>query len=59
MTDVLGGHRERYAADPEAAKAAIAHGESPVPSELTQDELAAWTLVANMMLNLDETLSRN
>ncbi|MGA0039699.1 MAG: PSD1 and planctomycete cytochrome C domain-containing protein, partial [Pirellulales bacterium] len=42
VTDVLGGHRERYAADPEAAKAAIAHGESPVPSELAQDELAAW-----------------
>ncbi len=59
VSETLSGHRERYAADPEAAKAAIAHGESPVPSELAPGELAAWTLLANMMLNLDETLSRN
>ncbi len=59
VADVLAGHRERYAADPEAAKAAISHGESAAPSELPAEELAAWTLVANMMLNLDETLTRN
>jgi Protein of unknown function (DUF1553). len=59
VAEVLAGHRERYAADPEAAKAAISHGESPVPSDLPAAELAAWTLVANMMLNLDETLTRN
>ena len=59
VAEVLSGHRERYAADPEAAKAAISHGAAAVPSELPADELAAWTLVANMMLNLDETLTRN
>jgi hypothetical protein len=59
VADVLAGHRERYATDPEAAKATISHGESPVPSDLPADELAAWTLLANMMLNLDETLTRN
>ena len=38
---------------------AIAHGESPVPAELSPVELASWTLVSNMMLNLDETVTRN
>lgn len=59
VAETLTGHRERYAADAEAAKAAIAHGESPVPSDIPADELAAWTLVSNMLLNLDETLTRN
>ena len=59
VAEVLSGHRERYAADPEAAKAAISHGAAAVPSELPADELAAWTLDANMMLNHDETLTRN
>jgi mono/diheme cytochrome c family protein len=59
VAETLGGHRQRYAGDLEAAKAAIAHGESPVPSDIPADELASWTLVANMLLNLDETLTRN
>jgi hypothetical protein len=59
VADSVAGHRARYEADPEAAKQAIAHGESQPPADLAPTELAAWTLVANMMLNLDETLSRN
>ena len=53
------GNRARYEADAEAAKQAIAHGESKAPAGLAPVELASWTLVANMLLNLDETLSRN
>jgi len=56
---VLTGNRARYEADHEAAKQTIAHGESKPPAGLAPAELAAWTLVANLVLNLDETLSRN
>ena len=59
VAESLAAHRGRYAADPEAAKKAIAHGESRPPEHVAPAELAAWTLVANMMLNLDETLTRN
>ena len=59
VAESLAGNRARYEADAEAAKQAIAHGESKPPVGLAPAELAAWTLVANLMLNLDETLTRN
>jgi hypothetical protein len=59
VLDALGGHRERYASDPMAAAKLVALGESKPPAEVPAPELAAWTLVANMILNLDETLTRN
>ena len=55
----LTAHRERYAADPAAATELIRQGDSPPPENLPPEELAAWTLVANLLLNLDETLTRN
>ena len=59
VAESLAGHRARYAADVEAARRAIAHGESKPPAGLAPAELASWALVANLMLNLDETLTRN
>ena len=59
VADTLADNRARYEADVEAAKLAIAHGESKPPADLLPAELAAWTLLANMMLNLDETVTRN
>jgi hypothetical protein len=55
----LAAHRARYAADTAAAGRLIAHGESKPPTRLSPDELAAWTLLANTVLNLDETVTRN
>ena len=55
----LAAHLARYKADEAAAKKAISHGESKPKAELPPAELAAYTLVANMILNLDETLNRN
>ena len=48
----------RYQADPEAAKQAIAVGESKPDPKLEPVELAAYTLIANLVLNLDETITR-
>ena len=52
-------HLARYQKDPEAAKAAIHNGESAPPASLPEPELAAWTLIANLLLNLDETVTKN
>jgi hypothetical protein len=48
-----------YTARPEDAKKAVAAGESKFDASLPVPELAAWTLVANLVLNLDETVTRN
>ncbi len=50
--------RERYAADPEAAKKLIATGESKPDPALPAPELAAFTALGSLLLNLDETLTR-
>ena len=55
----LAQHRQRYASDAEAAGALIAYGESQADQELEPAELAAYTMVANLLLNLDETVNKN
>ncbi len=59
ITQALDRHLRRYQTDPEAAKKAIRNGESQPNAALNETELAAWTLVANLILNLDETVTRN
>ncbi|MFM8251149.1 MAG: DUF1553 domain-containing protein [Planctomycetota bacterium] len=51
-------HRQRYASDPLAAKKAIAVGEYPVAERLVAAELAAFTTVASLLLNLDELVNK-
>src|SRR5439155_17714181 len=59
VADELAKHLARYRADEAAATKLIDHGESKARAGLPPAELAAYTLVANMILNLDETLNRN
>jgi len=47
-----------YRATPEAALALLQTGESKYRTELDAAELAAWTLVANALLNTDATVSQ-
>jgi len=49
----------RYQSDPDAARQAIAVGETKPSSKYEATELAAYTLIANLILNLDETVTRN
>jgi len=59
LEESLAAQRAHYKADAEAAKQAISVGESSVPDDVTPPELAAYTMVANLILNLDEVLTRN
>ncbi len=47
-----------YKAAPADARALLAVGESKPNKRIPPDELAAWTLVASEILNLDETLTK-
>ncbi len=49
----------KYTAMPGDANKAITYGESIPDPGLPPQELAAWTLVANLLLNLDESVVRN
>ena len=55
------GHARRlatYAADATLAPKLLAQGVSPVPADLDRPRLAAWTATANVLFNLDETVTR-
>ena len=47
-----------YSADQVAAKAVIDVGEFPPDDQLTPTELATWTMVASLLLNLDEVITK-
>lgn len=51
-------HKAAYGADPEAARKLLKVGQLPVPEKLDVAELAAWTHVARVLLNLHETITR-
>ena len=50
---------ERYRDAPEDAAAVLMYGESPVDGSLDEAELAAMTMVAAVILNLDETITKD
>ena len=50
--------QQHYAQDRKAAHALVAVGEKKHDASIPEAELAAWTMVASEMLNLDETLSK-
>jgi hypothetical protein len=58
LVAVYRSQRETYEKDPEAAKKAISTGDLPPDSSIEPAELAAWTLAANVVLNLDEVLNK-
>jgi uncharacterized lipoprotein YehR (DUF1307 family) len=49
---------ETYQKDGKAAEALITVGESKADNSLPPAELAAWTLVASEIMNLDESLTK-
>lgn len=61
LARLLTSERERFESDASAAKTLLEHGKHALGVDATPDagELAAWTAVANVLLNLDETLTRS
>jgi hypothetical protein len=55
---VLAKHRAEYAAKPDEARKLLAIGEATVPAGMSPAELAAWTNVCRVILNLHETITR-
>jgi len=52
-------HLDRFQKDPQASASVVKVGESKPKQGIPEPELAAYTLLANTILNLDETLNRN
>jgi hypothetical protein len=59
LTQLLVEHRRQYQSDPAAARALLGIGDEPVPAGLDPTELASWTSVMRVILNLHETITRN
>jgi hypothetical protein len=59
LKETLDTERKHFEGDTAAATKATEVGESPVPKDLAPTELAAYTMVANMLLNLDEVVTKN
>jgi hypothetical protein len=58
LRDVLAGHREHFLQDSAAAAELIRIGDAPGPAGIEPAELAAHTLVASLVLNLDEVITK-
>jgi hypothetical protein len=59
LQQALRQQREHYRAHPDDARKLIHNGESKPANSLEPTELAAWTMLSNLVLNLDETVCRN
>ncbi|MCC7014624.1 MAG: DUF1553 domain-containing protein [Planctomycetes bacterium] len=59
LRGTLAYFRERYANSLDDARALIEIGESPTAADLDPAELAAWTLIASSVLNLDAVICRS
>jgi len=58
LKDALAEHLTKFRANPKAAQALIRTGEMPPNAALNGEELAAWTMIGNLVLNLDEVINR-
>lgn len=47
-----------FSRDEERAAKLVAIGEQPAPDDMNTVQLAAWTMVANLVLNLDEVVNK-
>ena len=58
LGDLAAKQLARYGRDAKAALALVSIGETPVDKALPAAELAAWTNVATVLLNMDEAITK-
>jgi hypothetical protein len=58
LVDLFDSTRKQFAAAPARAAAVATKPLGPAPKDMDVVDLAAWTVVANVLLNLDETLAK-
>ncbi len=58
LRETLNAELLDYKRHEDRAQALLKNGEAPVNPTLDKSELAAWTTVASMLLNLDETITK-
>ena len=51
-------HLAKYRATPEEARQAISFGESKADAKIDPAELASWALIGNLILNMDEVVTK-
>jgi len=59
LTALLEKHQREFAVEKESAQSFLAVGDLKSPESLDPAELAAWTSVSRVLLNLHETITRN
>ncbi len=59
LMSLFAKHYDQYRAEPALARALLATGNSPIPADIDPAELAAWTSVTRVLLNLHETITRS
>jgi hypothetical protein len=59
LGELMEKHRKEFASDKGAAEKLIGIGQAPRAAKLDPVELAAWTSLARVILNLHETVTRN
>ena len=58
LVRVFQSHWADFQANPDAAKKLLEIGDTKSPSSMDPCELAAYTMTAGMILNLDETVTK-
>ena len=58
LLENLHSHLARFRADPKAAQSLLSAGESPRDPQLDPVELASYTALASLLLNLDEAITK-
>lgn len=59
LQGALQAYRDTYQADSKAAKQFLSHGDSAVSDSLAAEELAAYAAVGSVILNLDESVTKD
>jgi hypothetical protein len=58
LTELFEQAKAQFAKEPAKATALVSKPLGPPPAGMKIEELAAWTVVSNVLLNLDETLAK-